>query len=158
MDKIKRNKRKKRNRLIPILCAVLGGLIIICIGMLVVDRNVKDKPVAEKKQEQKEQNVDEIASYEIDTDYCKLYFPESWKDQIEVKYTDEAGYKAEFYGLAEGKEETHLFDVCFNSDDGYLLGCLKNDDEIINISIDMKEVEFDDTWTQEEIDQVIELL
>ena len=76
------------------------------------------------------------------------------KNQIEVKYTDDAGYKAEFYGSVKGKDAVHLFDVCFNSDDGFLLGFIQNDEEIINISIDMKELEFDDSWEQEEINEL----
>lgn len=151
--------RRKKNKLISVLWVILGILLVICISLFLKKNDDKElKNVDEVKEQNSEENRNDVqeavASYEIETDYCKLYFPESWKEQIKVKYTEEAGYKAEFYGLIDGKEEKHLFDVCFNSDDGVLLGYLKDNEEIINISIDMNELEFDDTWTQEEVDQI----
>jgi hypothetical protein len=70
-----------------------------------------------------------------------------------VKYSNEAGYKVEFYGNIKGKEEIHLFDVCFNSDDGTLLGYFDRK-EAVNISIDVKEVSFNVDWTQKEMDHI----
>ena len=174
MNKVK---RKKNNKLIPMLCVILGILLVVCISLFlkkdddidaknaneISEQNEvsdeeknegKNEEKSEAKDETKDDAKEEVSLYEIETDYCKLYFPKTWKEQIEVKYTDEMGYKAEFYGTVKGKDAVHLFDVCFNSDDGFLLGFIQNDDEIINISIDMCELEFDDSWKQEEIDEL----
>lgn len=158
------NRNKKRNNLIPILSIILGILLIVCIGLFFTkdDDNKKktstqdETMVTVEDEESKEDSGDNSleASIEIQTDYCKLYFPESWKEQIKVKISKEAGYKVQFYGLVEGHEPQHLFDVCFNSDEGMLLGYLENGDEVVNLSIDLMEFEFDESWKQEEIDQI----
>lgn len=146
----------KKNLVLSLSAIILVAIILFAGGCTKEDK--KDEQSKEQNKEQLDkQNNDfdtDVAFFEIETKHCKLYFPEKWEEQIEVKYTEEAGYKAEFYGLVENKEAQHLFDVCFNSDDGELLGYLENKDEIINISIDVMEPEFGNGWTQEEIDQI----
>lgn len=156
----RRGRRKKKKRIIyTIMISVILVLFVCCIGILFIKSDKKEEEKLEQNQERTDIQSDdngqeEIASYEIETDFCTLYFTESWKEQIEIRYSNDVGYKTEFYGLVKGKDAQHLFDICFNSDDGELLGYLENEDEIVNISVDVMELEFDDSWTQEEIDQV----
>lgn len=183
MSNKKSSKRKKSSKLILSFCAILLIVIIVFVVTIVI-KNIKNDQESDEQNtsstveadnetlvdeneeivvEENKETIDEksndsiqdeTAFYEIETKYCKLYFTETWKEQIEVRYSEEAGYKAEFYGLVEGKDAQHLFDVCFNSDDGDLLGYLDNEGEIVNISIDVMELEMDKSWTQEELDQL----
>ena len=151
--------KKNNSGLKLIFCIVLLGLVTVGAGVLFFIDNKEEKPSAEKDNQtivvaDDTSSQDEVASYEISTKYCKLYFPEIWRDKIEVRCTEKEGYKAAFYGVTEGKESKHLFDVCFDSDKGILLGYLEYEDTIVNISVDIKELEFDDSWNQEEIDLI----
>lgn len=162
--KIEKSKGKK---ILGILALILIVAISILVILFVKGNNIEksndtdkiesvENDIADENQEIEDEGIaeEQIKAFEIETKYCTLFFPEIWKNHIEVKFSEEAGYKAEFYGLVEGKDAQHLFDVCFNSDDGNLLGYFENEDEIINVSFDVFELEFDDSWSQEEIDQI----
>ena len=169
MSNKRRRKKKNNNGLTIGLFIILIILMLISVGIFLLKDKNDDKATETEKLFVEEQTNEEssqesqgmsdvsqyeVESYEIETKYCKFYFPKIWEEQIEVKYSEEFGYKAEFYGIIEGKESKHLFDICFNSDDGDLLGYLEDKDGIINISIDVMELQFDDSWKQEDIDQI----
>lgn len=146
-------KKKNTTKILSIIFVVL--VIVNLVGFLFLLKDKDDDNSGNINNDISNQNtIEEVSNFEIETKYCKLYYPEVWKDQIELKETEEFGYKVEFYSLIQGKEAKHIFDVCFNSDDGNLLGYLKSDDDIINISIDVMELNFDDNWKQDEIDEV----
>lgn len=165
--KIKSRKRK-RNKLLAVI-EMTGGislLISICLIFSVVSKN-SNKEHGESKEyvegvteintnEKKEENTneEERASLEIETKYCTLFFPKEWEEQIETNIVEQDGYKVEFYGLVEGKESQHVFDICFNSDDGDLLGYLKQNGEAINLSVDIFDINFDNSWKTDEMDQI----
>ena len=136
---------------------VLILLVVIGIGLIfIIDNNKKIETndyvkVSALSDEDKEKLDNAI---EIKTDYCTLYYPSIYKEDLEVKYSNDTGYKAEFYGKVKGKEEVHLFDICFNSDDGDLLGYLEYDEENINMSFEVNELSFDDSWKQKNIDKM----
>lgn len=139
-------KFKKKNIL---LYAAL--VIVVCVAGAFL---IKGNDSAEVKHDLS--YLDGVSAYEIETEYCKLYFPEVYKENLEIEYTEDSGYKVEFYAKVEDKAPKHIFDICFNSDDGDLLGYIddKENEEIINLSVDVKNLEFDDSWTQDEMDQV----
>lgn len=139
------------------LIIILILLVLIGIGLIFIIDNNKSKEtngyvkVSALSDEDKEKLDNAI---EVETKYCTLYYPSEFKEVLEVKYSDETGYKAEFYGKVKGKENVHLFDICFNSDDGDLLGYLEYDEENVNMSFAINELEFDDNWKQEDIDKM----
>ena len=137
--------------IISVLLLVVGGIALLLFGG-------KDNEISgsnDKNGNTKKENVTEtVASFEIETKYCMLYYPETWKEQIEIKYSEEAGYKVEFYGKVEGKETQHLFNICFNSDDGDLLGYFDRDEQVVNVSVERIDLTFGTDWTQEEQDQI----
>ena len=165
--------RNKRKRTIVQLSIVLLILLIVCFVIIFLKKqtnkeqvdNTKNKPIQEQElqeQESQEKNKqeknkeDEI--WTIKTKYpCELHFPKMYSDKIEVKYVEDEGYKVEFYGLVKNKHEKHLFDVCFNSDYGTLIGYIETDKDIVNISIDVMEIEFSDDFKQEEINEIYTL-
>ena len=163
------DKKKKYIRVVCIISVIFG--IVVGIGALFFTNKEKDEIHVmeiinkQKENEEKTKVSDGIiedderinSAIEIETSYCMLYFPREYEENFEVKYKEEAAYKVEFYGLVEGKDAQHLFDVCFNCDEGDLLGYLENEGEIINISIDMIDLKFDDTWESDEIDKIYSL-
>ena len=133
---------KKKN--LTIIGAVLL-IIAVCMGGILL---TKDQTPNNDKS-----NLGEIDALKVETKYGELYYPDTYEDCVETKINDENGYKVEFYGLVDGKEPQHIFDVCFNSDDGDLLGYIDNTkaEEIVNLSIDLIELDFDDSWTDDEM-------
>ena len=142
-QKIRQERRKK-----VIMCGTIVVVMLLLLIMLAVlfinSSSGKDNKVNVRENK---------GSLEIETKYGPLYYPSKWKDQIDIKYTENAGYKVEFYGTVVGKESVHLFDICFNSDNGELLGYF-NREEAVNVSFNVYEVKFDETWTQGEKDQI----
>lgn len=146
-------KKKNTTKMLVIIFIVL--VIVNLAGILFILKDKDNENNGSANNDISNQNkIEEVSSFEIETKYCKLYFPEIWKKQIEVKFSEDLGYKTEFYALIENKESKHIFDVCFNSDNGFLLGYLEKNDEIINISIDVMDLTFDDSWTQEEMNEI----
>ena len=76
------------------------------------------------------------------------------KEQIDIEYNETTGYDVEFYGILKDKERKHLFSVCFNSDEGELLGYFDRTNGVVNVSLKKIDVEFDLDWSQEERDQI----
>lgn len=66
--------------------------------------------------------------YEINSNHCKLKFPEKWKDNIETSvYEDENVYKVSFTAVF-GSESVPLYNFIFGeTEDGYLLGRVMTD-------------------------------
>lgn len=58
------------------------------------------------------------AVFEIKTDVVSLYYPQKWKDKVEIKID---GNTVSF--VSDG---TPIFDLCFETCDGYLLGTYKD--------------------------------
>lgn len=162
---------KNKKNLIIIVCVVAIVLVAISIALVEIIRNkdeqrtiVENEIISEEQLEQntslesigvvkeEPQVIEEF--FEIETKYCNLYFPEKWKDSIDIRDKEEMGYKVGFYGIVENKEAQLLFEVCFNSDDGELLGYLEMEENIVNISIDINDIVFDDSWEEGEINQI----
>jgi len=160
---------KKNKKYVVSICILVVVLTAVCIGVFGLKGNKDDqKLVVENETISEEQSNEFLESsesdeediqvlsdyYEIETKYCKLYFPEVWKENIEIVDKEEMGYKVGFYGRIDNKEAQLLFEVCFNSDDGELLGYLELEENIVNISIDINDIVFDDSWEEEEMNQI----
>lgn len=140
---------KSKNRAVYI--TVIAVLTVVCtVGIILIKDNVSFGT------RNNVSYLEDIPAFEIETKYCDLYFPEQYKDVIQIKYSEKRGYKVKFYVNIEDKELVHVFDICFNSDDGDLLGYIENkkEKEIVNLSIDVMQLEFDDSWSEEELNQV----
>ena len=145
-------KKKGKNKLL-VRALIALVLLVCCVGAGVLYLNKYDSTDVPNGNNPSTPYYDERLddAIEVETTYCKLYFPKEYEEELLVKYSEEFGYKVEFYGNIEGKEEVHLFDICFNSDDGDLLGYFNNNgDQVVNVSVAMFELEFDDSWTEEE--------
>ena len=138
---IKNNKKKNSLLIIGVILLIVA----VCMAGIIL---AKDQTPSDKVS-----NLDGADALVVDTKYGSLYYPESYEDCVVTKINDDAGYKVEFYGDIDGKDPQHLFDVCFNSDDGDLLGYIDNTkaEEIVNLSIDLIELDFDDSWTDDEM-------
>ena len=139
------------------LVLIVGSCFLLGKALDKKDESTK-KEETKKEETKKEETIDiqnnednVVECMEIETPYCKLYYPKSWEDMIKIKNTEEFGYKVEFYGVLPEKEEQHLFDICFNSDDGELLGFFDGD-EVVNVSFDIVNLELEGDFSSEEAD------
>ena len=145
-------KSKVKNKL-SIRCVIVLVLLVCCVcaGVWYLNKD-KDTDMPSGNNQVNpyyDERLDD--AIEVETNYCKLYYPSEYKNELVVKYSENYGYIVEFYGSLEGKDEVHLFDICFNSDDGDLLGYFENTgDQVVNVSVSIFDLEFDDSWTEEE--------
>jgi hypothetical protein len=67
-----------------------------------------------------------IHNLEIETPYCKLYYPARWSGTVTWGQDDsqEEIYKVHFYSRLEGKENQLLFSIYFGGDEGEQLGAV----------------------------------
>lgn len=73
-----------------------------------------------------EENRAPVGNFEIETPYCMLTYPMTWQEYILIRQEQTAdGCTVSFYGLLEGREEQHLFDVCFGGTEGDQVGLLQ---------------------------------
>lgn len=95
------------------------------------------------------------ADFDIDIGLLSLKFPSKWKDVLRVN-TDIDGTIgiAEFYGRIYGHEEQLLFTLYINQDGEIPIGTVERDGKNLNLSCDFSELDFDESWTQSDIDML----
>lgn len=92
-------------------------------------------------------------SFDVDLGFTSLKFPSRWKDSIRISQDfDGTIGTVEFYGSTGNHGEQLLFTLCFNQDGEIPIGTLLSDGQNIIICADMNELEFDESWTQDETD------
>lgn len=92
--------------------------------------------------------------FEIKTDYVSLYYPEKWKDSVDIKNTDGI---VSFYALPSN---TKLFDVLFDKNEGDQIGTILVDGKSVKVcvktfSIDKDLENYDDLSSMQEDVNVI---
>lgn len=90
---------------------------------------------------------DSGTTYNIDSAIASLSYPDKWKDFIETEQTDNA---ISFFGMVPAHDRMLLFTLEFGESDGYLLGTLNGTD----ISIVEGTLEFDDSWSEAEREEI----
>ncbi|MBQ3006897.1 MAG: hypothetical protein IJD78_04970 [Clostridia bacterium] len=116
-------------------------LLTALTGCTVTKTNVPDS--------EETTNID----YDIDIGFAVLKFPTKWKDAVRINQEfDGTIGVVEFYGSIGNHAEQLLFTLCFNQDGEIPVGTLVSDGQNIIISADMNELEFDESWSQEEKD------
>ncbi len=122
----------KKHIVVGLLAVVLvvAGVLSGCSG--------DGTETAEKGQAQ--QTVDLM---EIETSYCKLYYPQKWQQQTHFDVKEDT---VVCYGAIEGHDEIALFDVYFGQEQGYLIGNLGD----VTVSVKTHNLEFDESWDSEQ--------
>lgn len=87
-------------------------------------------------------------TYDIDTDYCTLKYPEKWKGQVDTKIDKEDVYTVKFSSMVDSKEYA-LFDVCFGGRTGTVVGKINVKGQEVPVSIVTYELNFSDDISQE---------
>ena len=76
--------------------------------------------------------------FTINTKYGDLKFPTKWKDDVEVKISEEEPYTVSFTSRENGER---IFSLHFGKGEGYLLGTLNSNDEQIKVFVDNAELD-----------------
>lgn len=92
----------------------------------------------------------------VSTSYVELSIPAIWKDQMHTKIEDQTGgYTVTFIGTV-GSHQAPLFAVLVGvtSDSCFPVGVLKVDGKEVSVSIELMELNTDDSWSTEEINTI----
>ena len=98
----------------------------------------------------------------IETRFGTLEYPEKWKDKTKIDISDTEPYTVGFSAVTSAGN-VHLFDICFNSGDGFLLGTLQSDGQNVPVYLNsfafdkgsLSETEYNDCCAMEEDVNVI---
>ena len=105
----------------------------------------------------KENDEDEYSFYtteeeviEIETDYCNLYFPITWKDEIYINIEEKEFYSVQFLALMENEDDkVPLFDINFGGNTGVKIGDLSVGNKEAEVFIDSYKIK-EDKYTEDE--------
>lgn len=102
-------------------------------------------------QEELEYIEGQIDGIEVVTPYITFYYPEEWRDGVEVVQIDEETNYTLTFSAKISDNHIELFSIFLGHDsvEGYLLGKLVDDSGDINVIVAMNEINADD-WTDEE--------
>ena len=144
---------KKNNKLIIALGIILFVLVLIVIALLMKSKfdnedSVDATDVVEVAPTV-EQQIEEEEAYKVKTDYVNLYYPKKWKNQIEIEESDDSNTVL-FYATIKDKDKQHLFDILFNSEEGYKIGTVEKDGKAVSVNLISYDLEFDSNWTEDE--------
>ena len=78
----------------------------------------------------------------------QLRYPGKWESKLRIEYNDVDGYTIAFYGVTSDREQ-HLFDICFDCEQGTYLGAIEMPDSE-EISVNLVVYQIEGSWTQEE--------
>lgn len=126
-----------------ILSLFISAMLILTAfaGCTVADENVADPEETTS------------VNFDVDLGFTSLKFPLRWKDSIRINQDfDGTIGTVEFYGSMGDHGEQLLFTLCFNQDGEIPVGTLVSDGQNIIICADMNELEFDESWSQDEKD------
>ena len=88
----------------------------------------------------------------IATKYGDLRYPKRWSEQLRTEVVEKGGNAAvEMYGTIGEHEELHLYDVVFGGDEGVPIGTVEADGEKVYVKLISYDLDFDDSWSEDEI-------
>lgn len=85
------------------------------------------------------------------TSYGDVLYPSELKDEVRIEESDGSDYSVSFYATINDTE-CLLYKVNYGIAEGFKVGTLKTDAGDIDVYGYINDIEFDDTWTQEDID------
>ena len=165
MRYLKEEKSKRNPLLVPVI--VLGFAVVILSAMLILsvfgNRTGSVLVTAVQAEQTNKIHIAETQDGKIvdedslETPYCELFFPAQWKDLMHGNVIEtENGCHAVFTGTV-GEKEAQLFAIYFGkaAENAFPIGILKTETgEEIEVSAELFDFAYDDSWTQEEIDTV----
>ncbi|MBQ3150416.1 MAG: hypothetical protein IJB86_04135 [Clostridia bacterium] len=87
----------------------------------------------------------------IATKYGELLYPKRWNDMLRTNVVEKDGISTvEMFATVGEHEEIHLYDILFDGEDGVCIGAVTIDGVKIYVNLLSYDVDFDETWTEEE--------
>ena len=121
--------------------------VSLCLAFLLVGCN--SEPENDTVAKEINEPIEDVTSwsdtevFEIDTPIANMKYPAVWETKTRVKSTDDS---VSFYAILDGKDDFLLFTLETDDSEGYLVGTMGD----TNVYIVENELEFDETWTEEE--------
>lgn len=109
-------------------------------------RNDYDGP--ELSTEEPESHYQEYMA--IETPYCTLAYPTTWKDYLQTETTETDVYQIDFFGQMEKQDPVLLFTIIFGGDSGEQIGAIQDSDgQYVTVNILMEEMDLSE-FSQED--------
>ena len=161
-----RGARVKRNRIWPVLAAVVGMVLVFAACS---PKETEHKPTEEpmqtrpEKVENDEQQMQQEELPEddvISTVYGELSYPGMWTDRVWYEVAEDgADVQIIFYAQVE-QAETKIFALCYGTvpEDGFEMGTLLVDgDMLVPVSTVMYPIVPEETWSEETTNEILSL-
>lgn len=130
-------KRKPHHKYLT-AAMIAAALVVLCIAVVWMSLKTSEP----------EDLAEDVV---IETPYCKLYYPGSWKDSLRTEVQEGDPYVVTFYGTVSKKEEHALFDIVFNGVGDFELGYVSGEnDEPVCVGIVYYDIDPDADWTEKE--------
>lgn len=113
-------------------------IAVCCMGVCLVgcgNGNTSDHATPDEDQTI-EATEEPLVTYEINTKYAVLKYPERWKDTVTVKIDDGEPYTVSFL-----LNDVKVFDLFFNGEQGDIIGTLDNGSEKVLLSVNTVKVD-----------------
>ena len=164
----KKMKKKKGNKAIAIVMSIVMLILIaVCVVIVFKTMNGDLKNTGEPKNNEISENLivdeelysEDTKAFTIKSSYCDLSYPEAWENVLHTEVIQDGENETiEFWAALEGKEKVHLFDVAFGDGD-YEVGTLEMaDGKAVAVHIISYSFTPDETWTEEETNQIYTML
>lgn len=140
-------KRKKMGTLLSILLAMVA-VVVLATGC---GQSAKSSDEASTTQTEEEKR-----GLNLDTPVGTVTFPAQWTEDVKVKEkTEKNVYTASFYGEAAGKDVLLFEFVVGGEAEDYQLGTVPDaSGKAQNVGLNIKEIEAEDAWSDEESEQI----
>ncbi len=118
-----------------------------------------DEQIESELPNENEAQADDVAQKKEDfcvkTSFVDLYFPQKWKDQVTVTQTsDISSCTVTFFGMLDGRDTMKLFDLFIGKEGEIPIGVLKVDSIEMPVNLTFGELDYDESWSQSEIDTI----
>lgn len=113
--------------------------------------NLEDPAVLNQSGDPQSDEQQNREAFTLDTPYTELRYPSQWSDQLSIEIHEKEVYGVTYCAVIGSHEAKDLFTVWFGGEAGTSLKTIKiPSGELVEIRIEMAEIPFDDSWTEEE--------
>lgn len=139
---------KKKGR--AVLVVALTTLIVVCVGCAGKDTTEQQKPAQAPAEK----------TFEVETDYCTISYPEKWENKVEIEKEekDDETCMVSFCAKAtEEDAEQKLFDISFGVDQKDAIGVIQTDDGEVFMDMYLYQFENMDALSSKRLDQLMQM-
>lgn len=145
----------REKRWLPVLVVAFLVLAVILVVVVAGDR---DAPAEDPSYEEELWGTapEETLGVAVETPYMTFHYPEEWRGKVEAQLSEAEDCSITTFRTELSGKSVELFSVVLSrkAEEGYLLGCLRQEDGVeVNVYTRMNELS-DEDWSEEEFDRL----